>query len=324
MAGSLIQNRRRLIAGAAGVALARPLAALAAPRRQMRVYGKTSWSESIMTVYLSHDLRTGLSYRICRFPELDDTWVWLQVIVEGRMYAYTDNDLPCATARNAPDSAMATYDAPGIRARMIRTGTSADLKAMSFAFDGRCHAGTQAQEGGGPVPVSVEGVFHPGQTHPHDQTGRFERTGHIEATLKVDGKSYTISDIGKQHEQTQTGPRFLKSFTYCNLWDADASFLGLMANDRMYGDYEIGADGRSVTRFAISRPAPDRRFAAVLADHARVTGEAHAAVTYEIPIYGQAWRGTMVSGVVEGRRLIGTINDWRPQNQHYPTDPDAI
>lgn len=320
MSGIAVQNRRRMVLGAGGlgaVALARSIDAGASPQARPSVYGKTSWSESIMAVYLSDDLRTGLSYRICRFPELNDTWVWCQVIVEGRMYAYTDQYLACGTSRNLPDTALATYDAPGLRARITRTGTSADLKAMSFAFQGGGHAGASAREGAGPVPISLDGLFHPGRTHPHDQAGRFERTGHVEATIEVAGKAHSISGIGKQHEQTQTGPRFLKSFTYCNLWNAEASFLGLLANDRNYGDYESGADGRNVERFAITRPGRDRQFTAVLADGARITGEAHTVIAYEIPVYDQVWRGTMVTGAVEGRKMVGTINDWRPQDQPY-------
>jgi hypothetical protein len=320
MTETALPHRRGLIVGAAGLGIlaATPPRVLAAVRKRPDVYGKTSWSESIMMVYLSEDLRTGISYRICRFPDLDDTWVWCQVIVDGKMYAYTDQYLPCTTARNLPDSAMATYDAPGLRARMTRLGTAADLRSMSFSFQAGCHPGTGAQEGAGHIPVSVEGVFWPSRTHPHDQTGRVERTGRIEATIRVGGKSYPIADVAKQHEQTQTGPRFLKGFSYCNMWNAEASFLGLFASDRGYGDYEIGPSGRAVETYAIVKPAPSRRFTAVLADGSRVEGVAHTAISYQIPVYDQIWLGTMVSGVVDGRKMVGTINDWRPQDQSYP------
>jgi hypothetical protein len=319
MTDTNLHTRRRLIA-AAGLGVlagAAPFDVLAAARQRPSVYGKTTWSESIMVVYLSKDLKTGLSYRISRFPDLDDTWVWCQVIVDGRMYSYADQYLPCTTRRNVASSDAATYDAPGVRAAMTRSGPSTDLRQMSFSFHGGCYEGTAPHEGAGKIPVSVEGIFFPGRMHPHDQTGRFERTGRIEATIRVAGKSYPIADIAKQHEQTQTGPRFLKSFTYCNLWNADASFLGLFANDRKYGDYEIGDDGRAVEQFMITKPGQERHFAAVLADGKRIEGVAHASITYQIPVYDQVWFGTMVSGTVDGRKMIGTLNDWRPQDQHY-------
>ncbi len=315
-------DRRRLLAGAGGLGLASggfpTLAAPASAAHRPDVNGKTSWSESIMVVYLSDDLRTGISYRICRFPELDDTWVWCQVIVEGRMYAYTEQYLPCAKDRKLPDSAAAVYDAPGLSGRMTRMGTSADLQRMSFSFDGLCHAGTKAEEGAGRIPVRLEGIFHPDRTHGgRAQTGRVERTGRVEATIRVGGKSYAITGVGKQHEQTQTGPRFLNAFTYCNLWNAEASFLGLFATDRGYGDFQVGDRTRAVQTFRIAKPGPERKIQAVMADGGKVDGVIHTVIDYEIPIYDRVWRGTMVSGVVDGLNMVGTVNDWRSEEQPY-------
>jgi hypothetical protein len=311
-------DRRRLVGAVGGVSLAGVAPPAFAARRRPDVAQKTSWSESIMVVYLSDDLKTGISYRICRFPDLDDTWVWCQVIVDGKMYAYTDQYLPCATSKNLPASEVALYDAPGLHARMTRLGTSAELQRMSFSFDGPCHPGTGAQEGAGHVPVSLEGIFYPDRTHGHGQTGRVERTGRVEATLRIGGKTTTIAGVGKQHEQTQTGPRFDKAFTYCNLWNANASFLGLFAADREYGDVQTGGQTRAVEKFFIEKPARNRKFMGVLADGAKVRGSVHTVIDYQIPIYDRIWRGTMVSGEVEGVKMVGTVNDWRGEDQAYP------
>src|SRR5580704_18310572 len=87
MRNNLVGSRRGFVGGLSTLGLASAWPALAdAPS----VEGRTTWSESIMVVYLTDDLQQGFSYRICRFPDLGATWVWCHLIAGGRMWAYTD------------------------------------------------------------------------------------------------------------------------------------------------------------------------------------------------------------------------------------------
>lgn len=310
-------SRRGLIAGGTGVAFGIATPGFARVPRRTDVDGKTSWSESVMVVYLSDDLQTGISYRICRFPDLGDCWVWCTAIVEGRMYAFTDGYLPCSTVHNVPDSAAAIYDVPNLAARMTRIGTSAEMQRMSFSFNGNCHAGTAPREGGGRIAMALEGMFYPARAHGAFLPGRFERLGRIEATLTLAGREIAIAGIAKQHEQTQTAPRFLESFTYCNLWNARSAFLGLLVGSKGGGDLETDGTSKKLTSFSIAPPGKERRFEGMLADGTKLEGAAHATISFGIPVYSRVWHGTMVSADVGGEKMVGMLNDWRPENQSY-------
>ena len=306
-------DRRLLLAGAAGIGLGAAPAFAAHPD----VDGKTSWSESVMVVYLSDDLQTGLAYRICRFPDLNDSWVWCHVIADGKMYAYTGQYLGCSPRHNEANTDGVVFDVPGFAARMTRAGTSARFERMSFSFAAGCHAGTDPREGGGRVPVTVEGIFYPGQNHGTLQPGRYERTGRIEATVTVAGREIAIRGVAKQHEQTQTAPRFKESFTYCNLWNADGAFLGLLVGAKGGGDLESGGHARAFKSLAMTKPGVERRIHGMLVDGTPVEISARATTTYSIPVYRRVWLGAMVSAVVNGEKMVGTFNDWKPEDQTY-------
>ena len=318
MESSFRFDRRAVVVGLSGLGLAP--AGLARSGDRPRVDGKTSWSESIMVVYLSDDLKTGISYRICRFPDLNDTWVWCNLIAEGQMYSYTAQYLPCAANHNAPTNDAAVYDATGGLGNITRFGTSAELQKVSFLFRGGAFPGTEPHEGVGPVPVAVEGVFHPEHLHTQMQPSRYERIGRAAAKLTIAGKSYRISGVCKQHEQTQMAPRFGPSFTYCDVWNENASLLGLLTVRGSGGDFQVGKASRKIARFEVAKPDASRRMAVILADGTRLDAVAEASLAFGIPIYDQVWRGAMVAITLDGQRMVGTLNDWRADLQPYATD----
>ena len=93
--------------------------------------------------------------------------------------------------------------------------------------------------------------------------------------------------------------------------------IGLLSPERGYGDVEIGGRDVPVESFKIEAWAPTRKFVAVLKDGGRATGQAETLYRYQVPIFGKQWQGRIVKAQVEGHRMVGMINDWRPEAQPY-------
>jgi hypothetical protein len=280
--------------------------------------GQDTWSESAMVLYFDEALRNGFSFRISRFPERNATWVWCHVIHDGALYCYTEHRLPCASHRIDPDVTHAIYDVPNRDASITRGGSSQALTVLSFSARVLSSKGEGGVEGPGDVQVALEGRFRPRHLRSGSPTGRFERTGEVEATLTVNGKAVSLSGLAKAHEQTQTRPRFNNPFTYTMLWGQDASLVALMARDRRYGSYEDGDRDYPIESFGITQRSPQRSFSASFdAGRRRITGTAETIYKYKVPVFERMWRGHVVAAQVEGRRLVGMINDWRSEDQIY-------
>ena len=312
-------GRRAVTAGLFGLG-ATPAPALAKAPALVKagvVEGEETWSESAMVLCFDEALRNGYSLRISRYPERNATWVWLHMLVEGELYTFTDRAAPCGDARTTADQPSATYACPGLRVSISRLGTSAGMKVLSFSADLMAHRGASGTDGPGGSRVSVEGVFRPGPLRAGSPAGRFERTGQMEATLSAGGKTVRLGGVGKAHEQTQTKPRFTTPFTYAMLWGPTAGLIGLMSPAGGYGDVQADGKDADIARFRIERWAPTRRFVAVLKDGSRIEGSAETVHRYEAPIFGRRWYGRIVRAEAAGHRMVGMINDWKPDEQPY-------
>ena len=306
-------DRRKVTAGLLGLGA---MPAQAAGKTGV-VEGEPTWSESAMVLYFDEALRNGYSLRISRYPEKNATWVWLHVLLDGELYTFTDRAVPCSTAHTTAEQTSATYACPGLKVSISRLGPSAQMRALSFSADLKAHRNSSGADGPGASAVSLEGVFHPGPLRAGSPAGRFERTGIMEATLRAGGKTVRLEGVGKAHEQTQTNPRFTTPFTYAMLWSPTAGLIGLMSKPRTYGD--VQADGRDadIASFRIEAWAPTRRFVAVLKDGSRIEGSAETVRRYEVPIFGRRWLGRIVRAEAGGHRMVGMINDWKPDEQPY-------
>jgi hypothetical protein len=279
--------------------------------------GEETWSESAMVLYFDEALRNGFSFRVSRFPDRNATWVWCHVIHDGSLYCYVGHHLPCATERVDPNAERAVYGTPGAHAQFTRSGSSHALTGLSFSARVNAFKGEGGVEGPGDTPVVLEGTFHPGHLRSGSPAGRFERTGEIEATLTVGGRTVALTGLAKAHEQTQTRPRFNAPFTYTMLWGRRASLVALRARDRRYGNYEDGDRDFPIQQFEIAARSPKRAFAATLDDNRTVAGTAETVYNYQVPIFGQMWQGRIVRASVEGHALVGMVNDWRGDEQDF-------
>jgi len=306
-------NRRGFAAGLAGL----PIATAASARPQGVIAGQSTWSESVMVLYFDEEVRNGFSFRLSRYPDRNETWAWVHILMDGELYGFTERRIPSTPERLEPGTPTAIYSAPGFDIRMTRLGPSNDMKALSFSAAIKGRHGPGGIDGEGDIPIALEGVFHPSALRGHSPEGRFERTGRFEATLGVGRKRTFLSGTGKAHEQTQTKPRFDKPFTYAMLWGQHTSLIGLLAPERSYGNVDLGNGDVAIKAMQVEPWSPVRKFAARLEGGGTITGQAETVRGYNVPVLGRLWRGRIVRAQVEGQRMVGMINDWRPEEQIY-------
>src|SRR5579884_725631 len=120
--------------------------ALAASGNGTNVKGLKTYSESAMVMAVSADGRTGATLRFCRFPDVGVTWVWLHLLHDGEVYAFTDPDLPCTKERLA-GTPSAAYRASG--AILAREGSGPGLKDVRLEATLPAHHSKDAPNGPG-------------------------------------------------------------------------------------------------------------------------------------------------------------------------------
>lgn len=312
--------RRRLFVGAlgglAGLSGAGRLLAAEASYGAV-IPGAEAWSESLMLLHFDEALRNGISVRVSRYPDQNVTWVWCHVLFDGQLYSYTERRLPCTALRNTAEVATGKYDSAGAGVRFARIGLAAMLESIQLSTQNLCHAGGSDRDGPGEVPVGIEATFRPSALKDNLPAGRSEWTGIADIQLSVAGKRLRLTGIAKAHEQIQTAPRFNAPFTYAMTWSETASFIATASPARRYGNLEIGGIDRAVSRFEPGAPAAVRPFRVILADGETLTGTATRVARYDVPVFDRLWNGNIVRVELGDLRLIGMMNDWRPEANSF-------
>lgn len=285
--------------------------------RDLAVRDLRTYSESAMVMAASADGRLAATLRFCRFPDADQTWLWCHLLVEGEMYAFTSHDLACDRERLA-GAAQARYVAPPMDASLERDGQAAELSAVRIEASLPMHRSSTAPHGPGPVAARLSGVFTPGHTLAAGVLqGRDEVYGELSGEIEVDGRRLGFEGPAKFHEQHQEGPRFQAPFCYSWLAGRDVAATTLLFARGASGGWAM-ADGEAALKDMIIDPPGERRRVEYLTESAgRMPGELDALVRYQIPIYDRAWRGSFVKGVVDGRSVVGVVNDWLAEPDIY-------
>lgn len=279
--------------------------------------GADAWSESLMLLHFDEALNNGISVRVSRYPDQNVTWVWCHVLFEGQMYSFTERRLPCSPTRNTAELATGRYDAAGAGVSFVRTGPVAKLENMQLSIEGLCHAGGSDQDGPGAVPVVIEAAFRPVSLKGNPRPGRSEWTGSADIQISVAGKRQRLTGIAKAHEQTQTAPRFDVPFTYAMTWSETASFIATASSARRNGNLEIGGVDHAVSLFAPGAPGAVRSFRVVLGSGETLRGTATRVARYDVPVFDRLWNGNIVRVELGDHRLIGMMNDWRPEENSF-------
>ena len=279
--------------------------------------GAEAWSESLMLLHFDEALSNGISVRVSRYPDQNVTWVWCHVLFEGQLYSFTECRLPCTPARNTGELASGRYDSEGIGVRFSRIGPVALLESIHLSVQTRCHAGGSDQDGPGEVPVVIEASFSPASSKGNLPAGRSEWTGNVDSQISVAGQPRRLTGIAKAHEQVQTAARFNAPFTYSMTWSETASFIATASPIRRYGNLEIGGIDRAVRIFAPGAPGVVRPFRVTLEDGEILNGTATRVARYDVPVFDRLWNGNIVRVELGSLRLIGMMNDWRPEDNSF-------
>ncbi|MEX2129987.1 MAG: hypothetical protein WD772_00760 [Pseudohongiellaceae bacterium] len=312
--------QRRLFVGALG-----GLAGLAGAGRLLGaeasygavIPGAEAWSESLMLLHFDAALSNGISVRVSRYPDQNVTWVWCHVLFEGQLYSFTERRLPCTTARNTAEVTIGRYDSAGAGVSFSRNGLVEMLETIQLSLQTRCHAGGSDRDGPGEVPVVIEATFLPASIKDNLPAGRSEWTGVADIQISVAGQRQQLTGIAKAHEQIQTAPRFNAPFTYAMTWSKTASFIATASPARRYGNLEIAGIDRAVSRFEPGEPGVVRPFRVILEDGEILTGAATRVAHYNVPVFDRLWNGNIVRVELGSHRLIGMMNDWRPEDNSF-------
>ncbi|MBX3486080.1 hypothetical protein [Phenylobacterium sp.] len=299
---------RRTLLAATPALIAAP--AFGAPSKDVRVRGSKAYSESAMVMTVSDDGKTALTLRFCRFPDEDQTWLWCHVVVDGQLYAFTTHDLPASRDRLAGQD-TATWAAPGAKAALVRVRRGDEPPAVRLSADLMGHRSFAAPHGPGRVPIRFTGQFQGVSALAAPVLeGRQEVYGVVEAELEVAGRKIRHQGRAKFHEQRQEAPRFEAPFAYSWLSGEGADATTLLLQQGATGGWRLDGHEAPLADMRLDPPGRERAVAYAFKSGKTAPGRLTALVRYTIPIYGRAWNGSFVTGDVDGRPVVGVLNDW--------------
>ena len=301
-------TRRAVTAALPAVMLAR--SAAATPNTEFRVKGLTTYSESAMVMSVSTDGRSAITLRFCRFPDAGLTWLWCHIVRDGVLYAFTQHDLPCGVERLA-EGAAADYRAAPMEASLMRAGKGSGLRQVRIAGALPFHRSRTAPLGPGAVNGHFKGLFT--VTHALSATvlkDRDEVYGTLSGDIAIAGQRWTHEGVAKFHEQRQINPRFEAPFCYSWLGGEGLAATTLLLATGATGGWLFGQTEDALADMAADAPGDLRAIDYRLKSGRRAPGRLSAIVRYEVPIFGRPWRGSFVRGLVDGRPVVGVMNDW--------------
>ena len=296
---------RRTLLAAAPAALALPARAA-----DTAVRGSKAYSESAMVMTMGLDNASAVTLRFCRFPVEGQTWLWCHVLHEGRFFAFTSHDLPCAAGRMG-DAQLARYDAPPLKAELVRLRRGKLLPMVRFSADLMFHESRSAPHGAGKIPGRVDGQFL-GVSPLGAQVleGREEIYGFCDGEVEIGGRRLTLNGLSKFHEQRQEAPRFEQPFSYSWLAGDSANATTLLGARGASGGWQLDGIEKPLADMVLDPPADERRILWKFKDGSAERGRLKALVRYEIPVYDRKWSGSFVKGDGPGREVAGVLNDW--------------
>lgn len=262
-------------------------------------------SESVMISVADAGAGVHFSARLCRYPAFRTAWLWVHAHTPDGFYAFVDHLAPSGGEPTPETGEHVVYEDDGARLRFERHGTT--LAPVRSLLRARVNA-----SGGEAVACDLQ--FTPALMRSGLLPGRMEAFGRVEGELAIGNRRYRLNARGQFHEQRQTDARFTTPFAFASLWGDDIAMTLLAIPDQSAG-YALRAGEAARPGTVRFGPPGERRALRIdFGPEDFLEGEATALVRYTIPIYGEAWRGAFVTAEIGGRRLLGAVNDWRPES----------
>lgn len=281
-----------------------------APPADLRFANLETLSESVHSGVSSQDGAQRLTMRLCRYPALGLSWLWIHARIENVFYSFVDHLAPCTNEPVNVEANSVRYADAGSALVFHREGRAGAPTAAGAEGVCRALASATSRFGAQDTPLAARIRFSPERLYAGLNRGRTEVFGRGEADIELGGRTYRFSGPAQFHEQGQTQPRFTAPFCYATLWGDGAASTLLISRGRREGYLLEGDRTVNVTSVSIAPRAPRRALVVSLADGRRLEGEAVVRQAYTIPITGQIWRGHMVDVELGGRTYRGHVNDF--------------
>ncbi len=268
-------------------------------------------SEAVYLDLVTPDAAQAMVMRVCRYPADGICWVWGHLFERGRVFAFTQHDVPCSVRETPLDDAQVSYsvESPHCRVRFDRSGAIGAVTAARARGAFEMHDVRHAAHGPGPILVEIDARFEVGTRAVSNLEGRSEVLGNAQAQVTIGAHSWTLTGASQFHEQVQTTPRFASPFTYGTLRDAGSGAIFIRGPNASRGYWIDGSHATAIDRIELSPPGSQRTIILHAGSQIR-TGTLRTTYDYSIAV-GNGYRpGSIVVGEIDGRPVSGCVNDF--------------
>jgi len=268
-------------------------------------------SEAVYLDLVTHDASRGLIVRLCRHPQEGFAWLWGHVFLDGRIYAFTQHDVPCDAAVTLVENNGVSYRSEGGWSSLTveRSGTLDALRSAQTRGTFAMHDARHAPHGPGPLTLGIEAAFTPHARAVSNLSGRSEALGQVDARITIGKHVFDIGGFGQYHEQVQTEPRFTTPFTYATLRGKRAGVVFIRGKGAARGHWIEADQATPIERIELSPPGSERTVR--LHDGQQVReGVLRTQYDYTIGVGERTRPGTLVSGEIDGTAVSGCVNDF--------------
>lgn len=268
-------------------------------------------SEATYLDLVTPDATRGFIVRLCRHPQEGFAWLWGHVFLDGRIWAFTQHDVPCDAALTLVEQSRVSYRSEGGWSSLTveRSGTLDALRSVLARGTFAMHDSRHAPHGPGPLTVGIEATFTPQTRTVSNLAGRSEVLGRVAARITIGKHLFDLAGFGQYHEQVQTEPRFTAPFTYATLRGERAGAVFIRGMRAARGHWVEANRATSIERVELSPPGSERTVR--LHEGQRILeGVLRTQYDYTIAVGSRTRPGTLVSGKIDGWPVSGCMNDF--------------
>jgi len=268
-----------------------------------------------MAVLYARDAGQEISIRLGRMVGQGAVSLWAGYASSSAALSMADTHSAPNLARTPVDADIAAFHAaPGWSANFDRSGRMGEKMIGRAQMTGGLNATADPPEGEGQIPGHIEMTFESIHRPVLVRPGRMEVFGSGSGRVVLPDGDFKISGYAKWHEQVGDRARFAPAFTYMAISGSGVALLAVSRGNAANGFALEGGTTMPVVAAKFSEPSPQRHFEAALADGRTIRGVAHTIRMSSEPIEGKRRPGATVIAETDLGRMVGQVNDWRPED----------